>query len=355
MRTCLVSIAERDDRPARRRVDEAIRVEPGDPGRDQREPLAPSEEVLVPMQQGGGLRDEPPVLARVGVVRTEYVVPENEPRPVEEAVDDFSSTRPIPSRDRELTVTRDEPPVAVHRGLARIADVAPLRPRLTRVPEVFALGAKLGREDSPPRASACSTAVASACGTSVMVVEHHCASASSAWTISAKLVVGARVPRVVVDHHANAPRMEHVAHFRAEPGQSPRHLAVEVELRPRIEAQPRVGVPQEYLVDAPELRRPLIDERRGPVAAAASVEERLVVHEEEELTEGGVAPRRVGIVVNRRLELRLREDPGAFAVHRLVPAGPHFQRGIVEADVRIGRRSDFVDHQKPCSRAISGN
>ena len=353
------AISERQDcaglsaRPAR--FVPAVRVEPGNAGGNERQPVALGEELVIPVENRRGLGDEAPVLAGIGVPRPEDVVPEDEPGPIEEAVDDVSLAGRVPPPDGELPVPWHEPAMSVDGRRPGVADVEPLRPRLPHMAQIGVGRPPLGREDDAalpgldrPREGRRDVRHR---------VEHHAVGVQG-YDDFRELLVGPPVPWIVVDEDADPAAMQHARDLVAELREAPRHVTVEVELRSRIEAEPRVRMPQENRVDAAEPGGPLLDELLGSIASGGDVVERGVVHEEHQLPKRRVAPCGAGVGVRREVELRAGHRRLALGKHGAIPRLPLVPRRIVEADVRVGRRPYprlGRRHASPHSRATSGN
>src|SRR5439155_14082220 len=136
----------------------------------------------------------------------EDVLPNHQARTVEEAVDDVLLPRRIPAGDRELPMAARDPRMPVD-GWIR-ADFEPLRPRLANDWQMLILRLELRREDDVGWERAYELR-----GRAGHRVEHHAVGVERANDLR-ELVVRARIPRVVVQEHANAVRVKNVAHVR---------------------------------------------------------------------------------------------------------------------------------------------
>src|SRR5579864_8502316 len=106
---------------------------------------------------------------------------------------------------------RHEPPMAVHRRRVCVADVVPLCPRLTKTAEVRVARPELGTKDNP--SLALTHRAHQALGHIRHGVEHHTVGIETQDDLP-ELLVGSRVPWVVIHEYAYSAIMEHIGHVR---------------------------------------------------------------------------------------------------------------------------------------------
>ena len=155
----------------------------------------------------------------------------------------------------------------------------------------------------------------------------------------------ADIPRVVVHEHAHA-AVVGALHQAAQPRQTARHVAVQVQLVAAVDPQPRIRLPQQNEVVAAELALAVIQDLLDPVAAGNAVVERGVVHEQERFHAGAAVPGQVVALEQPAVGLLAQLRPARLQCLRRRRVASDQRGSIVGPLVRINHHATSMPRNR---------